>query len=102
MNINQYLKEHPRFCTYGAPMGDRDWRGDPDGVYKFHLQRLRFVDGDYALDGTYWGAPANVYCAWDDDPEGQDEQVRMFVRADSRSEAKRLVLVDYPNARFYR
>ena len=102
MNINQYMKNNPRPCSRGAPMGDSPWRGASDGQYKFHMQLLHFTDGCYALDGTYWGAPANVYCAWDDDPEGQDNQVRTFVRACSRSVAKRMIRDEYPNARFYR
>ena len=97
MNINQWLKDHPRECRRGAPMGDADWEGDSTYPYKFFLQRLKFTDGDYALDGTYWGAPANVWCAMDD-----NALIRIFVRASRRYEARAQILDKYPNARFYR
>lgn len=105
MNINQWLKEHPRSSKYGAPMGNTDWRGDPDYAYKFHLQRLQMQDGCYTLDGTYWGGPANLYCAFcpsHDTPEGMEDDVRMFLRAGSREAAKQIVLDEYPNAKFFR
>lgn len=110
ININAELKARPRSSKYGAPMGAPEWRGDPDYAYKFALQRLKFVDYCYSLDGTYWGGPANLYCAWwhqpegsaHETPEGPEDDVRMFVRASSRQEAKRLVREEYPNAKFFR
>lgn len=105
MNLNAWLKERPRSCKFGAPMGAADWRGDSDYAYKFNLQRLKFQDGGYTLDGTYWGSPANLYlafCPAHDTPEGEEDAVRMFVRASSWEAAKRLVIEEYPNAMFYR
>lgn len=105
ININAELKARPRSSKYGAPMGAPEWRGDPDYAYKFSLQKLKFVDYCYSLDGTYWGGPANLYCAWcpaHDTPEGFEDDVRMFVRASSRQDAKRKVLEHYPNAKFFR
>lgn len=100
MNINQWLRDNPRSCRYGAPMGMSPERGDPDRAYKFHLQRLRMVDGAYTLDGTYWGGPADLWCARCIDEE--DGEVFMFVRAGSRDKAKAGILDEYTNARFFK
>ena len=80
-------------------MGRSDWRGDPDYPIKFHLQKVRFIDGCYDQGGAYWGGPANLFCAWGED---EGEQVRMFVRASSREQAKAVVREYYVNARFFR
>lgn len=84
---------------YGAQMGrcnqvPCDYAGE-----KLRLQRLPFVDGDYDRWGAYWGAPANIWCAWG---ESATEQVRIFMRADSRERAKHLICHCYPKVRFYR
>lgn len=95
---------------------------------KLHLIRLPFVDQCYDRWGAYWGGPANVWCAYGklmavdcgccgsyhregytgDCRDGkarldtwQDEAFRVFVRADSRDEAKCKVRESIPNARFY-
>ena len=101
MNINERLKSDVACNRYGASMGRRDWRVDCETPCKFHLQRVRFVDGCYDLGGAYWGAPADLWCAWDEDPPGCDEQARMFVRASNREAARAAVLEHYPNARFF-
>ena len=87
LNINQWLKNHPRAYRYGAPLGAREFVG----TTKVYLQRLRFVDGDYTLDGTYWGRTPGeyVYCAM-----AEDETTRVYVRAKSREGAKQK-LADY-------
>lgn len=66
---------------------------------KMRLIRLPFVDGAYDRWGAYWGSPANVWCA-----TGDCEEIVafVFVRADSREQAKQLVRESIPNARFYR
>ena len=100
MNINKWLKNNPVSCKRGAPLGDAGERGDPDYPYKFYLQRIRMVDGDYDPAGTYWGGgcePLRGYMAEDD--EGL---VRGFVRAMSRVSAKARITDEYPNARFFR
>ena len=102
MNINTHLKADNACSMYGANMGRRDWSVDRKTPCKFYLQRVRFVDRVYDLGGAYWGAPADLWCAWDPDPVGCDDQARMFVRAISREAAKAYVLEHYPNARFYR
>ena len=103
MNINKWLSEHKVSCKYGAPMGDRGDRGDPDRAYKFHLQRTIFVGGDYDKAGTYWGGgrdtdPLYGYMGYDED----GRMVRGFERAKNRERAKEEVKSKYPNARFYR
>lgn len=87
-------------CT-GSQMGRRNELPDNrNEAVKLRMERLEFVDGDYdALGGAYWGAPANVWCAWGD---ASDYAVRVFVRADSRDQAKGKVREQLPNARFYR
>lgn len=53
-NINALLRARMRPCQYGAPMGARNYDDAPEGSKKY-CQRVRFVDGDYGPDGTYWG-----------------------------------------------
>lgn len=103
MNINKWLRENPVSCKYGAPMGDRGDRGPRDDNYKFHLQRIIFVGGDYDKAGTYWGGgrgtdPLYGYMGYDED----GRMVRGFERAKNRERAKEEVKSKYPNARFYR
>jgi hypothetical protein len=103
MDINKWLKNHPVYRKYGAPLGDRGEQGDPDRSYKFYLQRIRMVGGDYDPAGTYWGGGRStppLYGFMVDDDE--DGLVRGFVRATSRDGAKSVIHEEYPNARFYR
>ena len=103
-DLNQIVKAEGNCRKYDSQMGRSSWRGNPDGKFKFHLQRLRFVDYCYDLGGAYWGGPADLYLALDQsvtDLRG-NEGVREFVRAKNRAEAKSKVLEQYPNARFYR
>ncbi len=81
----------------GAAMGRRDYKGDPDfgGVITLRAVQL---DGDYDVNGTYWGgggAPLWWYGNEEEDFEGT-------VRASGRDAAKKEILKDYPNARFNR
>ena len=104
MDINQYLLKNPRSSQFGAPIGASDYNGFRGQSYKFQLCRLRMVDGCYTLDGTYWGGPDDLYCAWDFDAldtQGR-EGVRMFIRAPSREAAKKIIVESYPYAKFYR
>lgn len=102
-DINKILAKEIGYSKRGAQMGRRDDVGDPDRVYKFHLQRVRFVDGDYDTGGAYWGGGLGVpplFCAWCEDEE--DGLVRTFLRANNRTDAKTKVLGIYPNATFYK
>ena len=101
MNINKWLSEHKVSCKYGAPLGDRGDSGPCDDNYRFHLQRIIFVDGGYDRAGTYWGVSGERlygYMGYTED----GIQVRGFVRAWNRADAKEEVKSEYPNARFYR
>ena len=91
------------YSSYGADMGRRNvLPDDTDAPIKLHMQRLKWVDGDYDAGGAYWGNGRNgenIYWAHGEDAENQ---VELFVRASSRSGAKQLIRVTLPNARFYR
>jgi len=88
-----------RVCT-GSQMGRRDnmHPGD-DTIGKLRLQCVPFVDGCYDTGGAYWGGPANLWCAWG---ESEEEQVHVFVRADSRDAAKQKILSRFSDAKFHR
>ncbi len=94
-NINKILRANKRRCTYGAPMGARDFHNSDTPLY---LQRVNFVDGDYGPDGTYWGSGTPLYCAFNgsDCPQfAPAHGTRVYVRAKTRTEAKRLILEIY-------
>lgn len=98
--MNTKLILEKGYSQYGAQMGRRNvippfsqMSVDP----KLHLEKLKWVCGDYDQGGAYWGnSGGSIYCAWNNTP------IRVFVRAKSRTEAKTLVLEDVPSATFYR
>jgi hypothetical protein len=100
-DINKILSDDPRYSPQGAPMGDRNMY---DGSIVLYLQRVRFVDGDYAPDGTYWGGIMPLWCAFN--PENAEfaagHGTRIYVRAATRDAAKAAVKANYVNVRFYR
>lgn len=96
ININSILRADPRPCRYGAPMGSRNVC-DSDGP--LHLQRVHFVDYCYGPDGTYWGGPSDMYCAFD---AAGAQETRIYVRAKTRTEARASVLDLFPNVTFKR
>lgn len=101
-NINQVLRKDPRHTSRGAPLGDTNFHLATSPLY---LQRVRFVDGDYAPDGTYWGNNGTpLWCAFngDDGEDAAGHGSRIYVRAETRDEAKTSILADYPNVRFFR
>ena len=91
-----------RICL-GALMGRADAiPADAATVRKLRLVRLRPSGlGDYDQGGAYWGGMYQhpVYCAFG---ESDTEKAHVFLRADSREEAKRAALARFPNAAFYR
>lgn len=90
-----FFNERNEWICTGSAMGRRDTL--PASTHpKLKLRRLPFVDQCYDRWGAYWGGPANVWCAWD------DEGTRLFRRADSRAEAKAKIISEWPHARFYR
>ena len=76
-------------CKYGAQMGRIDRiPSDINTVGRLHLEKLRWVDGDYDEGGCYWGCGGrgqNIYWAYG---ETQTGQVDIFVRAVGRVNAK--------------
>lgn len=80
----------------GAPMGRMS---DPVGWFDpevpVYLDRVPFVDSCYDQGGAYWGAPANLYCAWVQTDDGYLEH---YIRASDRAEAKESL----PELKFYR
>ena len=105
VDINQLLRLDRRSCARGAPMGDRNTVESTSPLY---LQRVRFIDGDYAPDGTYWGASRTagpIWCAFNghDYPDyAAAKGTRIYVRAHTRKEAVEKVLKDYPDMTFKR
>jgi len=66
-DINQILRADMRHCGRGAPMGDsnRDERDEAEKhSARVYCQRVRFVDGDYGPDGTYWGGGRGTRPLW--------------------------------------
>ena len=101
-NINKILAANPRYTRNGAPLGDTNFHLATSPLY---LQRVRFVDGDYAPDGTYWGDNGTpLWCAFngDDGDDAAGYGSRIYVRAKTRDEAKTSILAEYPHVRFFR
>lgn len=84
-------------CEFGAPMGRRSYIKPREDSGKLYVRLLPFVDGCYDKGGAYWGSPANLYRAVTSDCE-----VEIFVRANSREDAKNQVLKVYPSAEFFK
>ena len=93
-NINTILRNNLRNCQHGAPMGAREIFNEQFPT--LYVQHLTFTDGCYAADGTYWGSPADVWCGFNMDGN------RVYVRADSRSEAIENIRQSHPNAKFHK
>lgn len=96
-DINKILRAHPvPHSNWGSPMGAADEK--PDDGDELYLQRIRFVDGDYAPDGTYWGrGPEPLWAAFK-----PDLSALIYVRAWGRDGAARKVLETYPEVKIKR
>jgi hypothetical protein len=82
VSIDALLRAHPRPAKYGAPMGASN-RYDAAPGARLYCQRVRFVDGDYGPDGTYWGSGgAPLYAVF-----SADLETLAYYRATSRSDA---------------
>lgn len=95
ININKILAlPCNKACSIrGADMGRRSQRdGQPE---RLHLQRL-YLHGDYDAGGAYWGyTPGTaIYCAFSPETTENDIPIRVFVRAQSRKEAKEKILAE--------
>ena len=82
------------------PVGLNEKDAEP---VRLHLERLKWVDGDYDQGGAYWGCPGRgmyVYCAWG---KWSDNLVfvQVFVRAIGRKDAKIAVWEKIPLAKFF-
>jgi hypothetical protein len=89
---------------YGAPMGRREefHPGNmADVSIRLHLQRVPLHDYCYDKGGAYWGGPSNLWCAWGEDAESEN-QVELYTRAANREEAKANILTQYDLATFYK
>ena len=93
-NINTLLRAESVNSSRGAPMGASSRLEDP--AQPLYVQRIKFVDGDYSADGTYWGGPPSIplWCGF----AGTDN--RIYVRALSRAEAITEILEQFPEALF--
>lgn len=96
MDINERLKRDP----VTGSMGRRDWQAPSQTRGVFTLQRVKLDKGGYDLGNAYWGTGDDLFCAWGDPVEGDphQEQVRIFVRAKHKAEARAKVLAEYPRA----
>lgn len=109
-DINKILRANPRSCARGAPLGASDFTPvDTDWSRPLRCQRVHFVDGDYAPDGTYWGQSnkvGHVYCAFNDgrdgDPFAPAQGVRLYTRAFTYAQAKKVFAEKYPEINFLR
>lgn len=87
MDINKILRDNPVSCKYGAPMGCANVFAN--NGQKLYLQRVYMTQG-YAPDGTYWGHPNNLFCAF-----SPDFLTRVFIRAKNRRDAIRQLVDEY-------
>lgn len=83
----------------GAALGRPTIAGSRDYTGKLYLSAIQWRDYDYDVNGTYFGFTRGTNIFWCASPDGTID--RMY-RATSREDAKRQVLADYPNARFFR
>lgn len=88
VDINRILRSNPRPCKYGAPLGASSYHAGGD--VKLYVQRVRLVDGCYAADGTYWGGPSDLWCAF-----AVDDSARLYVRAPNRTATITELLKDW-------
>jgi len=100
-NINQILSrpEYNASSRYGAQMGRRNQtQGAPELL---HVQRVKFIDGDYDAGGAYWGGGGiPLYCGFSGPETTNDEPIMVFVRARSAEEAKVLIADELPEEGF--
>jgi hypothetical protein len=89
---------------YGAPMGRRSFKVDPDARITFKLRRVYLDSGGYDNGGAYWGhgAPLYQYSGYDREGTPEEEAAEGYLRAGSREDAKRQVRELYHRASFYR
>ncbi len=95
-------------CKYGAPMGRMDNKPTEDhpaamGTKRVHLQRMPLYQSVYDAGGAYWGCQRGFSMYWvHTEPTGEVLGIDLFIRALGREDAKKRVLVDYPQMKFYK
>jgi hypothetical protein len=89
-------------CKYGSPFGRLN--SIPDDINtagKLYLEKLKWVNGCYTPDGTYWGGGNSDYI-YRASGESETEQIEIFVRGITRQQAKNRVKEKFPQAKFFR
>ena len=79
----------------GAALGRPSYKGDLTG--KLTLRRIRLDSGGYDPNGTYFGTGEPLYWV-----ANEETTIDYVIRASDREDAKRIVRLTYPNARFYK
>lgn len=80
-NINLILSKDIACSSRGSSMGRRCVNTPPESP--LYLQRVKLDNGGYDRGGAYWGAPSNLWCAFD-----KDGNYYGFTRAMNRTIAK--------------
>ena len=98
-----YDANNKKICT-GSQMGRRNLiPSERCDLPKLCLRRVPFSGGDYDTGGAYWGAPANLWCAFSTAAFGDSlHQIQIFTRAGSRAEARTKITTLLPEAKFFR
>jgi len=94
VDINRLLKNRPRPCGRGAPLGDQSRVSSETAP--MYLQRVRFIDGDYGADGTYWGSGGDPVWAAFTPCLGN----LIYTRAPNRDSALRHIKTQFPQSQF--
>ena len=92
--ITGFFNEFNEWQCTGTQMGRRNIILESDES-KLYLRKLKLVNGCYDKWGAYWGGPDNLYIAF-------THETQIFVRADSRHEAKSEVRKIIPLVKFHR
>jgi hypothetical protein len=93
LTMNQWLQQHTRHSSRGAPMGQVS--DDIAPGTKVHVERLDWVDYDYLRDGTFFGRVQGetMYAIWCDDVDGT--RLCIYCRFKSRREAVRFAIDEH-------
>lgn len=92
-DINKLLRARPVDGRRGSPMGAASY-DNRTGWERVYCQRVRFIDGDYAPDGTYCGGGEPLYVIFT-----EDLALCWYVRAKYRRHAVEAYMRDNPRAK---
>jgi hypothetical protein len=91
-----WMGDPNRGASHGRPDRVHTPLGQPWlGTKRLYLRRLRLDSGGYDEGGAYWGRGEPLYWATD------GARVHLFRRAPDRAAAKRMIIGQFPTARFY-